>query len=248
MSDFDAIIIGTGAAGNIVAGLLCEAGKRVLLLERGKMLSDSDLGRDHLRNQRLALYNHNSGPDREGNPRVFINPKGERHTIAPHQWEYMNNAATVGGGTRVYGGQAWRFHPKDFRMATEYGVPEGSSLADWPLTYDDLEPFYERAEWEVGVSGADDGNITRIPRKRGLPDAARCAQSSNYCAKAGGGRSRLGHVCGSTRHQYHALSWASCLYRMFLLCGICVSGGCKEWEPQHVPATRSGDRTVRTRH
>ena len=60
---------------------------------------------------------------------------------------------TVGGGTRVYGAQGWRFFPDDFRMATQYGVPDGSALADWPITYDDLAPFYERAEWEIGVAG-----------------------------------------------------------------------------------------------
>ena len=61
---------------------------------------------------------------------------------------------TVGGGTRVYGAQGWRFFPDDFRMATRYGVPDGSSLADWPISYDDLAPYYERAEWEIGVAGA----------------------------------------------------------------------------------------------
>ena len=59
----------------------------------------------------------------------------------------------VGGGTRVYGAQAWRFLPTDFAMASTYGVPPGSSLADWPIGYDDLAPYYERAEWEIGVAG-----------------------------------------------------------------------------------------------
>ena len=64
-----------------------------------------------------------------------------------------NNAITVGGGTRVFGAQAWRFHPDDFRMASVYGVPEGSALADWPITYEDLEPYYDKVEWELGVAG-----------------------------------------------------------------------------------------------
>jgi choline dehydrogenase-like flavoprotein len=65
---------------------------------------------------------------------------------------------TAGGGTRVYGAQAWRFCPEDFLMASTYGVPEGSALSDWPITYDDLEPFYARAEREIGVSGAAGGD------------------------------------------------------------------------------------------
>ena len=169
MDQYDAIIIGTGAAGGIVAGVLAESGNQILLLERGPALSFSQVGRDHLRNQRFSRYGHNAGPEIDANPRVFVNPHGETAVVRPHEAGYHNNAACVGGGTLVYGAQAWRFMPADFRMASIYGVPEGSSLADWPISYDDLEPFYERAEWELGVAG--DGRALReiIPRKRDYP-------------------------------------------------------------------------------
>ena len=169
MNEYDAIIIGTGAAGGIVACVLSEAGKHVLLLERGSCLSFADVGRDHLRNQRLAIYGHNAGPDVNGNPRVFVDPQGRSRIVKPYELDYHNNAACVGGGTRVYGAQAWRFHPDDFRMATKYGVPEGSSLADWPISYETLEPFYERAEWELGAAGNGDSIQHQIPRKRNYP-------------------------------------------------------------------------------
>ena len=169
MKKYDAIIIGTGAAGGIVACLLAEAGKHVLLLERGLALSFADVGRDHLRNQRLAIYGHNAGPELAGNPRVFVDPQGRSRLVKPHELDYHNNAACVGGGTRVYGAQAWRFHPDDFRMASKYGVPDGSSLADWPITYETLEPFYERAEWELGAAGDGDGIRSEIPRRRNYP-------------------------------------------------------------------------------
>jgi choline dehydrogenase-like flavoprotein len=167
MKTYDAIIVGTGAAGGIVACVLAEAGKSVLLLERGRALSFSDVGRDHLRNQRLAIYGHNAGPELIGNPRVFVDPQGRSRLVKPHELDYHNNAACVGGGTRVYGAQAWRFHPDDFQMASKYGIPDGSSLADWPISYETLEPFYERAEWELGVAG--DGHATEIPRRRNYP-------------------------------------------------------------------------------
>ncbi len=166
---YDAIIIGSGAGGGITAGVLAEAGKRVLLLERGQNLSFERIGRDHLRNQRISLYGHNAGPDIEANPRVFVDPWGNESTVRPHEGGYNNNAATVGGGTRVYGAQAWRFMEQDFKMASIYGVPEGSSLADWPIAYNELEPFYERAEWEIGVSGSDEGNQFQAPRRKGYP-------------------------------------------------------------------------------
>src|SRR5579871_2514406 len=159
---YDVVIVGAGAAGGIVAGVLAEAGKRVLLLERGKWLRFDEVGRDHLRNQRLSLYGHNAGPDIEGNPRIFVTPEGEAKTVRPHEGGYQNNAATVGGGTRVYGAQAWRFLETDFRMASTYGVPEGSSLADWPISYEELAPWYERVERELGVAG-DAAAMSHLP-------------------------------------------------------------------------------------
>ena len=169
MNEYDAIVIGSGAAGGIVACVLAEAGKHVLLLERGPQLSFAEVGRDHLRNQRLAIYGHNAGPELVGNPRVFVDPLGQSRIVKPYEPDYHNNAACVGGGTRVYGAQAWRFHPDDFRMASKYGVPEGSSLADWPIAYETLEPFYERAEWELGAAGDGNSIQHQIPRSRNYP-------------------------------------------------------------------------------
>jgi choline dehydrogenase-like flavoprotein len=169
LSEFDVIIIGAGASGATAAAVLCEAGKTVLLLERGVALLYSQVGQDHLRNHRLPLYGHNTGPETDGNPRVFEDQDGNARIVPPYSFEYSNNAMTVGGGTRVFGAQAWRFHPKDFRMASEYGVPHGSSLADWPISYEDLEPHYERAEWELGVAGDSRANPLQGPRRKGYP-------------------------------------------------------------------------------
>ncbi len=167
-AEYDAIVVGAGAAGGIVACVLAEAGKHVLLLERGPNLAYEQVSHDHLRNHRLALYGHNTGPALDGNPRVFVDPNGAVHLVRPHEDGYHNNAMCVGGGTRVFGAQAWRYLPQDFRMATLYGTPAGSSLADWPLTYDDLEPYYERVEWEIGVAG-DSAASLQAPRRRDYP-------------------------------------------------------------------------------
>ncbi len=169
MSAFDAIVIGAGAAGGIVAAQLSEGGKRVLLLERGRSLDYDPAGIDHVRNHRLALYGHNTGPALDGHPRVFVPAQGDSMVVPPHHWAYNNNAMVVGGGTRVYGAQAWRFHEKDFRMASTYGVPAGSSLADWPLDYAELEPWYDRAEHEIGVAGEGAANRHGSPRRRDYP-------------------------------------------------------------------------------
>jgi choline dehydrogenase-like flavoprotein len=154
-TDFDCIVVGAGAAGSIIAAIVAEAGRRVLLVERGPHLSYRlDGRRDHLRNQAVSAYGHNAGPSALGSPRVIVGLDGVELRTRPTDAEYHNNAAVVGGGTVVYGAQAWRFSAEDFRMASLYGVPEGSSLVDWPIQYDDLAPHYTRAEHEIGVAGA----------------------------------------------------------------------------------------------
>ena len=72
----------------------------------------------------------------------------------------QNYGNQAGGGTVHYGAVSWRFHEDDFRARSQtierYGastIPADSSLADWPLSYADLEPYYDRAEYELGVSG-----------------------------------------------------------------------------------------------
>ncbi len=161
-------MVGAGAGGGIAACVLAEAGQRVFLLEGGDDYAYATSGaRDHLRNHRLSAYGHNTGPDLASNPRVFVDMDGAEHVVAPNDRRHYSNAAGPGSGTKVYGGQAWRFHPDDFRMASKYGVPAGSSLADWPLSYDELEADYERAEWEIGAAGSGIGLPST--RKRDYP-------------------------------------------------------------------------------
>ncbi len=168
LDSYDAVVVGAGAGGSVAAAVLAEAGLSVLVVERGSWLSYHQVGRDHASNHRFSKYGHNTGPG-EGNPRTILLESEEERITLPFEGNYHNNAMTVGGGTRVYGAQAWRFHPDDFRMATRYGVPKGSSLADWPIRYEDLEPYYERAEWEVGVSGDGIAHPGRGVRRRPYP-------------------------------------------------------------------------------
>ncbi len=165
----NAVVIGAGAGGGIVAKELAEAGLGVVLLERGKSYSAFDCRKDDLRNQRNSTLGNSFGPDDERNPRVFVDATGKEKIVYPSENTYQNNAACVGGGTFSYGAMGWRYLEKDFRMRSTYGALEGSTLTDWPIGYDDLEPYYEKAEWEIGVSGADNNNIFRGPRKKHLP-------------------------------------------------------------------------------
>lgn len=84
--------------------------------------------------------------------------------------DYGLIANTLGGGTRLWQGMAWRFYEEDFRMASTYGVPEDSTVVDWPFDYDELAPYYDRVEWELGVAGdADSVALSRVKRTRPLP-------------------------------------------------------------------------------
>ena len=165
----NAVVVGGGAGGGIVAKELASAGLSVVLLERGRWYTPFDDRKDDLRNQRTCILGNPFGPDEDRNPRVFVDSHGQEHICRSNEGTYSNNAACVGGGTLSYGAMAWRFMEKDFRMRSTYGLVAGSTLEDWPIGYGDLEPFYEKAEWEIGVSGDDSNNVYRAPRRRLLP-------------------------------------------------------------------------------
>ena len=166
---YDAVVIGSGAGGGVAAAELTAAGRTVLVVERGDFPDTAHLAGDHLRNARTDIgLDHRTLVPSPGNPRTL--EVGDRtETVSSWDPRWGSNAYTVGGGTRVYGAQAWRFVPEDFRMASTYGVPDGSALADWPIGYDDLEPFYSRAEWEIGVCGTTEGDSALAPRSRPFP-------------------------------------------------------------------------------
>jgi len=162
---YDVVVVGAGAGGGVAAWRLAAAGRSVLLVDRGGWPSRADLAVDHLRNPRAS-----SGLDPWTGPRGRQDPRTLRGVVLqPGDGGWNANAMLLGGGTRVYGAQAWRFTPDDFRMASRYGVPAGSSLADWPISYADLEPHYDRIEHELGVSGEATGDPWAGSRTRSLP-------------------------------------------------------------------------------
>ena len=154
-------MIGAGAGGGVAACVLAEAGRRVLLVERGESLRRADLPRDHLRNARVF-----TGLERQLDPPLAGNPRFVGDVaVLPTEAAWNNNAFAVGGGTRVYGAQAWRFCPEDFRMGSTYGEP----FVDWPIGYEDVAPFYDRVEWDMGVCGPEEPRRHDGTRRRAYP-------------------------------------------------------------------------------
>src|SRR6202047_2642796 len=174
----DVVIVGVGGTGAILAAELAKAGMKVIGLERGPRHATADFaGQDELRYfQRQDLR-----PNPKRQPVTWRANADTRATpLSPR-----NYGNQVGGGTVHYGAVSWRFHADDFRARSQtierYGaaaIPQDCSITDWPLRYDDLEPYYDRAEYDLGVSGKAGnlqgrkiagGNIFEAPRKREYP-------------------------------------------------------------------------------
>ena len=169
----NAVVVGAGAGGGVVAKELSEAGLRVVLLERGEWPSF-----DEPRPRRADQPAHHgrsatpSAPTTSAIRASWSAAQRQWRIVLPSEGGYSNNAACVGSRHGQLRGDGLALHAeKDFRMRSTYGALEGSTLEDWPITYDDLEPCYEKAEWEIGVSGDDGRESVRAAAPQA---AARC--------------------------------------------------------------------------
>jgi choline dehydrogenase-like flavoprotein len=165
----NAIVVGSGAGGGVVAKELAVAGLSVVLLERGRWIPYEEHGDNELISQRTTCLGNGYGPDDQRYRRVVVDANGSTRIVRPSDGAYNNVAACVGSGTVSYGAMAWRFMPQDFTLRSTYGSLAGSTVEDWPISYEDLEPCYEKAEWEIGVSGDDRQNPFAPPRKKPQP-------------------------------------------------------------------------------
>jgi gluconate 2-dehydrogenase alpha chain len=227
----DVVIVGVGAAGGILAAELGKAGMKVIGLERGPRLTTQDFNpHDELRYfQRMDLR-----PNIKRQP-ITWRPNGNARAMPIPVQNYGNQA---GGGTVHYGAVSWRMHEDDFRARSQtierYGaaaIPQDSSLTDWPLSYADLEPYYDRAEYELGVSGKagnlqgkkiDGGNVFEAPRRREFPLPPLLADQGEMLFDAA--NRKLGHHPFSTPRAIISQPYqgrAACTY-----CGFCQAFGC----------------------
>ena len=142
----DFVIVGSGAAGGILAKELSVAGFSVVVLEQGPRLT----GTDHDPHDEFGTFfraRYANNPARQ--PQTF---RATPRDKAVRAWPLIYGRH-VGGSNAHFTGNFWRLRPSDFKEASLLGPVAGSGLADWPIRYDELEPYYDKAEWELGVSG-----------------------------------------------------------------------------------------------
>src|SRR6202007_2599123 len=160
LKETDVVIIGLGAVGGVAALPLTQAGLEVVGLEAGNWLTKRDFAPDELRNNyrgwpqsaqkaNQEIPTHRATASSPPFPRALIHPM-------------MNG---VGGTSLHYWAQSWRLNPFDFRTVSEttrrYGasrIPKGSTVEDWPCGLEELEPYYDKVEYEIGISGQA-GNV-----------------------------------------------------------------------------------------
>ncbi len=176
-------IIGSGASGATAAKMLTEAGIKVVVLERGPWMKQEDFGGDELANvNRYYLWS-----DPSFNPRTFRKTSDEEVQVG----SFCPVPQMVGGGTVHWSGWVPRFVENDFRMHSLHGDVPGASVVDWPISYQELEPFYDKIEWELGVSGQSGANKYEAPRKRGYPCPP--MPTTRYTQKFHEGCAKLGY-------------------------------------------------------
>jgi len=236
----DVVIVGLGGAGGIAVVPLTEAGLDVVGLEAGTWLTPSDFAPDELRNNyrgwpHAAQKANREIPVHRPNAQAPDSPRAAIHPM-------MNG---VGGTTLHYWAQSWRLNPWDFKVVSEtarrYGaarIPAASTVEDWPFGLDELEPYYDKVEHALGVSGQAGnvggeidarGNIYEGPRARPYPMPP--LRGTEFTELMAGAARRLGWhpfpgPAAVNSIEYDARS--ACLYH-----GFCSRGGC------HVSAKNS---------
>jgi choline dehydrogenase-like flavoprotein len=159
----DFVIVGSGSAGGVIARELSAAGFDIVVLEQGPFRTAADFTHDELD----VMFNGDllGGPA----PTAGQTFRDDESKVAePGQFRQpAEYAKTVGGSSVHFSANYWRFREIDFRERSALGAIEGSNFADWPITYDELEPYYTRVDWEIGVSGAP--GPFDSPRSRPFP-------------------------------------------------------------------------------
>ncbi len=233
--EVDFVIIGSGAAGGVLAKELSTNGFRVVVLEQGPYLTEADFTHDEIKVFNNHLLTNN--PKRQ--PVTFRQTETEK-AIPQVSVVY---GRCVGGSSVHFTANFWRFHEIDFIERSKVGDIPGTGFADWPITYADLEPYYTKVEWEIGVSGQAQASPFDPPRSKPYPMPPLPVKGSGVVFERGA--RKLGY------HPFPApmaiLSQPRTGRSACVNCGFCLGFGCEVGAKSSSLATviRTAERTGR---
>ena len=216
----DFVIVGSGSSGGVMARELSRAGFNVVVMEQGPRFAPSDFEHDELK------YWFGSGivNDPSTSPQTFRRTVDSPATKSlPGQLNPIFYARMVGGSSVHFTANYWRLHPLDFKERSLLGSIPGASLEDWPISYEELEPYYTKVEWEIGVSGMAGTHPNEPPRSRPYPMPPMPVKSSGVLLERGARKLGLNPFPAP-------LAIASVPYRgraSCVHCGFCMGFGCE---------------------
>lgn len=149
---YDVCVVGSGAGAGPVIAELSKAGYKVVVLEKGPFIKTDDLSKDEMVATRKSVYTPNLQDERH--VLVTKDDDGEWQEKSTYKTgrDFWNGSA-VGGSSNFMSAYFHRLKPVDFKLLSEYGPIEGANIVDWPISYEELEPYYAKVEKEIGVSG-----------------------------------------------------------------------------------------------
>ncbi|WP_068546176.1 GMC family oxidoreductase [Thalassotalea crassostreae] len=154
--EFDICVIGSGAGASPVALTLAKAGAKVLVLEKGPWLNEEDFSKDELACCRRTTYSPRLEDEQHVIEEEYVDDDDQSYwqgeATSESGWDFWNGNM-VGGSSNLMSGYFHRLKPMDFRLKSEFGDIENANVVDWPISYKELEPYYDLVDKQVGVSG-----------------------------------------------------------------------------------------------
>ena len=213
----DFIIVGSGSAGGILAKELSTAGFDVVVFEQGPYRKAADFRHDEV----AVLYEYELMGGGVGKSGQTFRDDPHKKAVSPHGWPPVRYAQTVGGSSVHFTANFWRFRESDFKERSLLGSIAGTNFADWPISYEELEPYYTKVDWDIGVSGAP--GPFDSPRSRPFPMPPIPIKSSGVLLELGANKLGL-HA------QAEPLAILSQSYNGrpgCINCGYCMFFGCE---------------------
>jgi choline dehydrogenase-like flavoprotein len=214
----DFVVVGSGAAGGVIARELSQAGHSVVVMEQGPRFKPTDFEHDEFK----YWMRNGITVDPAVSPQSFRktpNDVAKPHGGFPAAWY----ARMVGGSSNHFTANFWRFHESDFHERSLLGTIPGTGFEDWPISYAELEPYYTKVEWDVGVSGLAGASPFDPPRSKPYPMPPLPVKSSGVLFERGARKLGL--------HPFPApLAINSVNYRgrpACIHCGFCMGFGCE---------------------